>query len=90
MPMVTFAEAQVALMQGKRVCRDGWNGKGMWLKRVPASGYELAPGLLDTLGDNPSTIELLPWIGMKTADNKFVPWLASQTDIQADDYWILD
>lgn len=29
---------------------------------------------------------LLPWIGMKTADNGFVPWLASQTDILAHDW----
>jgi len=31
----------------------------------------------------------LPWIGMKTADNKFVPWLASQTDMLADDWQIV-
>jgi hypothetical protein len=35
-------------------------------------------------------IELLPWIGMKTADNKFVPWLASQTDILAEDWEIVE
>jgi hypothetical protein len=33
---------------------------------------------------------LLPWIGMKTADNKFVPWLASQTDILAGDWGIVN
>ncbi|MNJ71027.1 hypothetical protein D3C76_1571760 [compost metagenome] len=32
--------------------------------------------------------ELSPWIGMKTADNKFVPWLASQTDVLAED-WVV-
>jgi hypothetical protein len=32
----------------------------------------------------------LPWVGMKTADNKFVPWLASQTDILAEDWQIID
>ena len=29
----------------------------------------------------------IPWIGMKTADNAFVPWLASQTDMLSED-WI--
>jgi hypothetical protein len=29
---------------------------------------------------------LLPWIGMHTADNCFVPWLASQTDLLANDW----
>jgi hypothetical protein len=28
----------------------------------------------------------LPYIYMKTADNQFVPWLASQTDILATDW----
>lgn len=31
----------------------------------------------------------LPWIGMKTADEKIVPWLASQTDVLADDWQII-
>jgi hypothetical protein len=32
---------------------------------------------------------MLPWIGMKTADNKFVPWLASQTDVLSEDWQII-
>lgn len=35
------------------------------------------------------TPRLLPWIGMKTADDGFVPWLASQTDILAEDWEIV-
>jgi hypothetical protein len=27
-----------------------------------------------------------PYIGMKTADNKYIPWLASQTDMLAEDW----
>lgn len=30
-----------------------------------------------------------PWIGMKTADDGFVPWLASQTDLLAEDWEIV-
>lgn len=32
----------------------------------------------------------LPWIGMKTADNGFVPWLASQTDMLAEDWEVIE
>jgi hypothetical protein len=57
----------------------------MWLKLVQVTGYsvttELAYG-----GERP---ELLPWIGMKTADGKFVPWLASQTDLLANDWEVV-
>lgn len=37
-----------------------------------------------------ATPRLLPWIGMKTADDCFVPWLASQTDILAEDWGLVD
>lgn len=36
-----------------------------------------------------SRYRLLPWIGMKTADDCFVPWLASQTDMLSDDWEIV-
>lgn len=32
----------------------------------------------------------LTYIEMKTADNKFVPWLASQTDVLAEDWEIVE
>lgn len=75
---LTFGLAVEALKLGKRVARAGWNGKGMWLE-----SYDYNPK-----ADNALVHQLgctkLPWIGMKTADNKFVPWLASQTDVLAD------
>lgn len=36
-----------------------------------------------------SLYSLAPWIGMKTADDCFVPWLASQTDLLAEDWEIV-
>ena len=82
---VTFGVAIEALKRGERVARAGWNGKGMWLGLV--QGYEYNPD------DGKATVfalgcQKLPWIGMKTADGGFVPWLASQADMLADD-WML-
>lgn len=90
MNTVTFCDALVALKAGGRVCRSGWNGKGMWLKLVPGGEYELAPGVLDNKEENPCNPRLLPWIGMKTADGGFVPWLCSQTDMLAEDWMLLE
>jgi len=86
---LSLGTAIALLEDGQRVCRAGWNGKGMWLKLVRASEYEIAPGLLDHMGANPFNPHLLPWIGMKTADGCFVPWLASQTDILAKDWMVV-
>ncbi len=74
-----FGRALAALKRGARVCRRGWNGKGMWLR--------LVPGGLAALDDEHDA-ETLPHIEMKTVDNKLVPWLASQTDMLAEDWEI--
>lgn len=78
-----FGLAIEALKKGSRVARAGWNGKGMWLMLVP---FDLA----DKVAFQYAALDSLPWIGMKTADNKFVPWLASQTDMLAEDWVIVE
>jgi Protein of unknown function (DUF2829) len=68
---MNFGGAIVALKGGNIVARKGWNGKGMWLKlQVPVAHSKMT----------------LPYIYMKTAQDDLVPWLASQTDILADDW----
>jgi hypothetical protein len=72
--MNNFGQAIEALKQGHRVSRSGWNGKGMWLElHVPDEHSKMS----------------LPYIYMKTADDKLVPWLASQTDMLSDDWEVL-
>lgn len=80
---IDFGGAIRLMKDGARVARKGWNGKGMWLTYVSAGAYDV--GVKTMIGAD----DLLPWIGMKTADGKFVPWLASQTDILADDWCVL-
>lgn len=79
-----FGEAIKALKSGNRVARAVWNGKGMWLRLVQGTEWGLPllafPEVLNH--------RLAPFILMKTADNQLVPWLASQTDILADD-WVV-
>jgi hypothetical protein len=105
--MEKFGEALDALKQGKKVCRNNWNGKGMWLILLSKTKIVLAGRILQddghatenptvdfkslfvTLNDTEST-KLLDCILMKTVDDTFVPWLASQTDVLAEDWVILD
>ena len=82
-----FGDVIDALELGKRVSRTEWNKGGVYLKLVGNSEY----GFTENLNDIKHSVdEYLPWIGIKTADNKFVPWSASQTDILAKDWHILD
>lgn len=67
----TFGDALVALKNGKQVFRKGWNGKGMYLTlQQPDENSKMT----------------LPYIYMRTAQGDFVPWLASQTDMLAEDW----
>lgn len=83
-----FSEALKAMEMGCKVQRQGWNGKGMWLHVVIATAYEVT-FVGQPIKRNADSFNTLPFIQMKTADNKFVPWLASQTDLLSDDWWIV-
>jgi len=96
---MSFGEALEALKAGQRVGRSGWNGNGMWLRLIhpyaphpDSGGSEPFCNPYFRAADNNVHGEgtMLPWIGMKTADNCFVPWLASQTDMLADDWMIVE
>lgn len=92
---LNFGAAIAALKEGKRVARTGWNGKGMWLVYVSTDDEVRPEGspyyslFLKEGGKQLSTSSVLPWIGMKTATGDFVPWLASQTDVLAEDWEIV-
>lgn len=69
--MLSFSQALEHIKTGIRMCRVGWNGKGMWVQiQRPDQHSKMT----------------LPYIYMHTAQGDLVPWLASQTDILADDW----
>lgn len=87
--MLNFSEALHLLKQGARVSRSGWNGKGMYIYLVPGSTFQTnRPPLTTFLGEGVN-VTYLPHLDMRTANGEFVPWLASQTDILADDWQIV-
>ncbi|AXE37133.1 DUF2829 domain-containing protein [Chromobacterium phragmitis] len=84
-----FGLAVEAMKAGQRVARAGWNGKGMFLYLI--KGTDLQSGLGYGFGEYVGEPAFVSTICMKTADNKLVAgWLASQTDMLADDWYILE
>lgn len=73
---LSFSEALLHLEHGQRIARKGWNGSNMYLEFVNESNK--------TFKQYP----ILSWIGLKTNQNNFIPWTASQSDILAKD-WII-
>lgn len=87
---LSFGDAIVYLKQGKKVARSGWNGKGMFLFLVQGSTFKVnRPPLLGIYPEG-TEIQYHAHIDMKTADNQVVPWLASQTDMLAEDWCIVE
>lgn len=83
---INFGEAIEALKQGKKVARINWNGKNMYLQLAP-----VGVATLKEEGDLDHTlVKTLPHIVMKTVDNEFIPWLASQTDILSEDWQVIN
>jgi len=81
-----FGEAVRALKAGSKVAREGWNGKGMFLFLVPGSTFTVnRPPLLGIYPEGTS-VNYHAHIDMKTAQDTVVPWLASQTDVLAEDW----
>ena len=78
---MTFGQAIEAMKRGDKVSRVGWNGKGLWLElQAPDTNSKMT----------------LPYIFMsypsyaKTTPGARVPWLASQTDMLAEDWAIVE
>ena len=85
-----FSTALVYLKSGYKVAREGWNGKGMFIFLVPSSTFKVnRPPLLGIYPEG-TEINYHAHVDMKTADNKVVPWLASQTDLLAEDWMIVE
>lgn len=92
---MTFGLAIEAMKTGLKVARRGWNGKGMFIYITPGSTvprrclrWETAKALEETVGP---TVTFGGHIDMKAADGDIVVgWLASQTDMLAEDWYVIE
>ena len=81
---LSFGDALTALKSGHKVARSGWNGKGMYVLLV---GCTHDPLYSRTVPVEEVSIE--DFIAMYTATGTYNAWLASQTDILANDWQII-
>ena len=82
----TFSEALELIKKGKRMMREGWNGKNMFIFLVPGSTFKVnRPPLLGIYTEG-TEINYHGHIDMRTADGMIVPWSCSQTDMLEEDW----
>ena len=68
-----FSQALNQLKLGNKLCREGWNGKNMYIEiQIPDLNSKMT----------------LSYIVMRTVQENLVPWIANQSDILANDWLI--
>ncbi len=89
---MNFGLAIEAMKKGYRVARDGWNGKNMsvaYQKGYPY-GIPCNKNTAEAWGMKEGELfKCRPYLQMRCADGTFQMWLASQSDILADDWYIV-
>lgn len=102
----TFGQALESLKRGRLVTRKGWNGKGMFIfmrpedslptnmivNQVKSLPESFKRWVSDNYGDSETDkIKFTAYLCMKAADGTVVNgWLASQTDMLANDWMIIE
>lgn len=81
-----FSEALRAVKSGQAIARAGWNGKGMFVYHVQANAYPATSPVAKAHFGDDALVPYGAYLAMKTATGEVVPWLASQTDILAEDW----
>lgn len=92
---MTFGMAVEAMKRGAKVARRGWNGKGMYIWVMPGSTVsgcnQITDPHLAEIDKAEGEIRFLGSIRMRTATGDVLTgWLASQTDMLAEDWEIVE
>lgn len=96
---LNFGQAIEALKQGKRVARQGWNGKGLFVfMQVPAEISEeiipkmqsLPQSVKDEFAKRGKSISYSNQMALVDTNNQISGWAPSSSDTLAEDWVILD
>lgn len=85
---MNFGQAIEFMKMGAMVCREGWNGKGMFLYYVPKGMYPSRTVVAKKMfGEE---VDYAPYIAMKTVQGNVTPWQPSQADVLAEDWLVIE
>lgn len=91
-----FGTALMFLQDGYKVTRENWNGKNQWVSYTPGKVLDLkvndiwTPNVKSVALKNNGKVEILPYLSLKTAQNKIqIGWIASQSDMLANDWFVV-
>ena len=83
---MTFGEAMKAVKNGKRIQREGWNGKNQYVELATGISYKSPSGEIVNADHEAIGNRALAFVGTSGVQ---LGWLASQADMLADDWKIV-
>lgn len=84
---MTFGEAIEAAKAGYRISRSGWNGKSQYVELASAISYTGVDGQIVNADHNAIGNRAFAFIGTSGVQ---MGWLASQADMLAEDWMIVE
>ena len=83
----TFGEAIRRLKVGQKVSRKGWNGKGQYVQLATGISYKLGAGKIVNCTHEDIGNKALAFVGTSGVQ---MGWLASQADMLAEDWVVVE
>lgn len=80
--LVSFSDANKALDEGKKIARYDWLSTGVYLVQINVWDSSDFP--------NNDYVTKMPFIAIKTTNNKLIPWTITTEAAIADDWVILE
>lgn len=93
-----FGEAIEKALEGKKIARHGWNGKGMYVYLTEGRGIPTDEWVVRLPSQELTEAEkkrryvlIMPHLDMMNAQGeRIVGWIASQMDMLAVDWYVVD
>ena len=85
---LNFGQALEEVKRGSKIAREGWNGKGQYVFLAHAVDFD-TDAEIPELTDDDSLI-IADFLVIRTTANVLQPgWLASQSDMLAEDWYVV-
>lgn len=87
-PSLDFGGALSMLRQGHKVARKGWNGKDQYVFQAHIDDFATSTNIMS---ESLKTAKRLPCFAIKTTGNEIqFGWLATQSDMHSDDWYVVE
>lgn len=84
---MNFGEAIIAVKNGNKIQRNGWNGKNQYVELATCISYKNKKGEIVNCNHDAIGNKALAFVGTSGVQ---IGWLASQADMLANDWEIVD